>query len=168
MARDSCNLKSSFKSVSSSSDESDTSDHSKRNGGLRRNVSFSSLEIRSYNITLGDAPTPNAISLDWEYDPSATEEHQVDHYEHHRNENAPRRNKQEMIMPPSHRRDLLMSDAGFSIRDIQRATHQAVLCAKQREKTAKSVKLGLQPVEEVLEVLGKTKRRFSFGKSKHR
>eukprot|EP00585_Thalassiosira_rotula_P011525 CAMPEP_0196140524 /NCGR_PEP_ID=MMETSP0910-20130528/7398_1 /TAXON_ID=49265 /ORGANISM="Thalassiosira rotula, Strain GSO102" /LENGTH=139 /DNA_ID=CAMNT_0041401397 /DNA_START=237 /DNA_END=655 /DNA_ORIENTATION=- len=89
MARDSCNLKSSFKSVSSSSDESDTSDHSKRNGGLRRNVSFSSLEIRSYNITLGDAPTPNAISLDWEYDPSATEEHQVDHYEHHRNENAP-------------------------------------------------------------------------------
>ncbi len=58
---------------------------------MQHNVSFSSLEIRSYNVTLGDAPTSNGppISLSWEYDPSATEEYHVDYYENYRADQAP-------------------------------------------------------------------------------
>jgi len=131
---------------------------------MKRNVSFSSLEIRTYNVTLGDAPTSNGppVSLGWDYDPDATVEQSIDHYENYRAE-APRRNKHEMLMPAAHREYLLMREAGFSRGEIKVAMYEAQRTAKQREKTLKGVMLGLQPVQEVLE---KTKRRLAFGKKR--
>eukprot|EP00804_Cyclotella_cryptica_P014464 CCRYP_004798-RA/>CCRYP_004798-RA protein AED:0.12 eAED:0.12 QI:0/-1/0/1/-1/1/1/0/389 len=117
-----------------------------------RNVSFSSLEIRSYNVTLGDAPTSNgpAISLDWEYDPQSTVI-QIDDYENERI--STRRSKHEMLMPPSYRQYLLMREAGFSRGEIQRAVDQARRIAKERDRTRRN--LALQPVEEALETARK-------------
>mmetsp|Transcript_23375 Transcript_23375/g.50488 ORF Transcript_23375/g.50488 Transcript_23375/m.50488 type:complete len:575 (+) Transcript_23375:456-2180(+) len=131
---------------------------------MKRNVSFSSLEIRTYNVTLGDAPTSNGppVSLGWDYDPDATVEQSIDHYENYRAE-APRRNKHEMLMPAAHREYLLMREAGFSRGEIKVAMYEAQRTAKQREKTVRGVMLGLQPVQEVLE---KTKRRLAFGKKR--
>ena len=122
---------------------------------MKRNVSFSSLEIRQYNVTLGDAPCSNAISLDWKYDPTATEQHDIDQYEQYRTDEAPRRVRSELVMPPAHRNYLLMREAGFSRYEINAAMKEAMLVAKQREKTAKHIKF--QPYEEMLE---KTKRKL--------
>jgi len=117
---------------------------------MRRNVSFTSLEIRSYNVTLGNTPTQNGppVSLDWEYDPAATQEHCIEEYEADRAGN--RHQKHEMRMPKFHREYLLMHEAGFSGGEIKNAMEEARRCARQREKTARrSIKF--QPAEEAFE-----------------
>jgi hypothetical protein len=122
---------------------------------LKRNVSFTNLEIRSYNITAGDAPTPNGVplSLDWEYDPEATQTIDVDTYETHR---GARRLKHEMYVPNQYRVYLLMRDAGLSRRQIKMSIDESQRAFKNRQKTAKNLKM--QPVEEALEM---TKRKLS-------
>lgn len=122
---------------------------------LKRNVSFTNLEIRSYNITAGDAPTPNGVplSLDWEYDPEATQTIDVDTYETHR---GARRLKHEMYVPNLYRVYLLMRDAGLSRRQIKMSIDESQRAFKNRQKTAKNLKM--QPVEEALEM---TKRKLS-------
>jgi len=157
------NLQSSLTSVTGSNsgmclEDTTHTIESQVSSSMKRNVSFSSLEIRSYNITLGDAPTYGAVSLDWEYDPSATQEHEVDSYETYRETNPPR-NKVELLMPASHRQYLLLREGGLSRREIDLAMDEAKRVAKQRQVTVR--RLRLQSVEEVVE---KTKKRFSFGK----
>lgn len=107
-------------------------DDSHRSMKRNRNVRFSHLEIRSYDITLGDSPTPRGppISLGWSYDPSETETYDVDVYEQHRH---PRRTKIELVMPPSHR-EYLMQDAGFSRYEMKVVMEEAQKVAKQRSK----------------------------------
>jgi len=61
-------LRSSLKKESSDSLYNlDSSMKSTGSNKMRRNVSFGSLEIRSYPVTLGDAPTTNGppVQLDW-------------------------------------------------------------------------------------------------------
>ncbi|KAL7518465.1 hypothetical protein ACHAWX_003287 [Stephanocyclus meneghinianus] len=142
---------------------SDDSNHS--NDGIIQNVpnvAFSSLEIRSYNITLGDAPSSTGppISLDWEYDPKSTATYDVDYYESYRSNEAPRRSKSELLMPASHRRELLMSEAGCTRVQIDQALIEARKVVKARKTTRKN--LAWQPMQEVLESTKKT-----FGKLKH-
>eukprot|EP00984_Skeletonema_dohrnii_P036734 scaffold38049_cov161-Skeletonema_dohrnii-CCMP3373.AAC.1 len=118
---------------------------------MKRNVCFSNLEIRSYDITLGDAPTMRGppISLGWKYDPKETETYEVDAYEQHRN---PRRTKIELVMPPAYREDL-MQDAGFSRFEMKQVMEEAQKVAKQRKKNMQTItnkrSLGLD------EILGK-------------
>ncbi|EJK71661.1 hypothetical protein THAOC_06876, partial [Thalassiosira oceanica] len=135
-------LSSTFKSV-------DSSDR------LTRNVSFSSIEIRSYARTMGDIPTTNGIpvQLDWKYDPNA-EEYSVDDWESYREE-EPRRNKLEMHMPASHRKYLLMRECGFTRGEIMTQMEIVKKAAKDRHKTISSLKF--QSYEEKLE---KTRRMF--------
>ena len=116
---------------------------------MKRNVSFSNLEIRSYDVTLGDAPTQNGppISLDWNYDPDATEEFDIDHYENIRH--YTRRSRSEMVMPPSYRQYLLMREAGFNRNEIRNAMEEAKRTARQRERTVRGLKW--QPAEEMVE-----------------
>ena len=118
-------------------------------------VSFGDLEIRSYNMTVGNTPTPNGVplSLDWEYDPEATLTTDVDTYEFNRGE---RRSKHEMFVPNQYRVYLLMKDAGLSRREIRAAIEDSQRAFKNRQKTVKNLKM--QPVEEALE---KTKKSIS-------
>lgn len=140
-------LRSSLKRRDSANDLDMSSTSVNSTKPMKRNVSFTSLEIRSYNITLGDAPTLNGppISLDWDH--SAPETHRIDAYEEARTDH--RRSKHEMLMPPSHRRYLLMREAGFTRGEIQKAVEEAKRVAENRRRTRKNVKL--QPVEEILE-----------------
>jgi hypothetical protein len=73
------NLRSSIKSI-------DSNESTSRK--LKQKVSFTSLEIRSYPITLGDAPTSNGppVSLDWEHNPQSTQVYKIDSYEQHSNQ----------------------------------------------------------------------------------
>eukprot|EP00986_Skeletonema_menzelii_P001470 scaffold387_cov136-Skeletonema_menzelii.AAC.13 len=118
-------------------------------------VSFGELEIRSYNVTVGTTPTPNGVplSLDWEYDPEATQTIDVDTYENNR---GARRSKGEMFVPNQYRVYLLMKDAGLSRRDIKLAIEESQRAFKNRQKTVNNLKM--QPMEEALE---KTRRSFS-------
>jgi len=123
-------LKSSHRSSLRSSHASIASNTSP---SMRRNVSFSSLEIRSYGITLGDTPMLKGppISLDWS-NHTSTEVHDIENYEKIRSVTAenptplnPRRTKNELFIRPSHRQDLLMLDAGFSRTQVRIATEEA-------------------------------------------
>ena len=118
---------------------------------MKRNVSFSSLEIRSYNITLGNTHTLNGvpISLDWEYDPSETVNIDIDSYEQYRcvtpdnpDPQNPRRSKGELYMLPSHRQYLLMRECGYSRMQIENAIQEARYDARQRENSAKKMMMG--------------------------
>lgn len=147
--------RSSIKNSSSSSNLQ--LDKKKTAPSMKRNVSFSNLEIRSYNVTLGDAACSSGapITLDWDYDPSTTQHLPIDQYESYRHFEAPRRSKAEMLMPASHRQYLLMREAGFSRGDIQKAIEEARRVAKNRVQTRKNLKY--MPMEEALE---STKRKF--------
>lgn len=139
---------SSHTSIASNSSDLSSSQHS---NSIKRNVSFSNLEIRTYGVTLGDTPTLSGppISLDWKYDPQATQVHEIENYEQLRSVTAenptpvnPRRSGDELFIPPSSRHYLLMRDAGFSRMQIKSATEEAQRAAKEREKGAKrSVRL---------------------------
>jgi hypothetical protein len=107
----------------------------------RRDVCFTSLEIRSYGVTLGNANAPTfhgppvSLVLDWDYDPAETETYEVDVYEHHRHA---RRTQSELVIPPSHREYRLMQ-LGFSRSQIKYAMEEAKRAAKEREKTVQSL-----------------------------
>jgi hypothetical protein len=163
-------LRSSLKSSSTSitSHLSESSQHS-----MKRNVSFSNLEIRSYGVTLGDTPTLTGppISLDWKYDPQATQVHDIDQYEQHRSvtpdnptPSNPRRTKDELFIHPSHRQYLLMRDAGFSRMQIMLATEEAQRAAKERQKSAKrrlSLYVMLEKAKHKIKAIAKFHRRKS-------
>jgi len=113
-------------------------------------------------ITLGDAPSSTVppISLDWGYDPKSTATYDVDYYESYHSNEAPRRTKLELLMPASHRQELLMSKAGCTRVQIDQALMEARKVVKARNTTIKN--LAWQPMQEVLE---STKR--TFEKLKH-
>jgi hypothetical protein len=72
----------------------------------KRNVSFSHLQVREYDITLGDNPSVSSglpVSLDWSYDPNERVA-PVDAFEAVR----VRRNSSELILTDRQRDDLLM------------------------------------------------------------
>lgn len=154
--------------ASNSSDES--SSQYQHSNSMKRNVSFSNLEIRSYDVTLGNTPTLSGppISLDWKYDPQATQVHDIENYEQLRSATAenptpanPRRSGEELFIPPSSRQYLLMRDAGFSRMQIKNATEEAQRAAKERQKGAKrSVRLD--------EMLEKANGRFRIWQKKNK
>lgn len=97
-----------------------------------------------------------SIQLDWSYNPEA-DIYQLDDYELNvRPSPGIRRTKEEMIMTPSQRADLLMRVAGFSLGEIEKGADRARRTAKQRRKTLKT--LGRQPIEEAFE---NTKRKWN-------
>ena len=162
-------LKTSSNSLGSVIDGGQLSINSANSPGMKRNVSFSSIEIRSYNIILGDAPTANgpAISLDWNYDPAETRECKIDAYENEvsvalecshqdndddRPRSRIRREKHELWMPPSHRQYLLMREWGYSRGEIEAAMKEAQRASQRRAQMATKVQLGF---EEALEKVRK-------------
>ena len=158
-------LKTSNNSLGSLIDGGQLSINSANSPGMKRNVSFSSIEIRSYGIILGDAPTANgpAISLDWKYDPAKTRECNIDAYENevsgplgcphqdYDDDRPRRRGRHELWMPPSYRHYLLMRECGYSRGEIDSSMKEAQRALQRRAQTAKKAKLGLDPFEEALE-----------------
>lgn len=108
---------------------------------MKRVTSFSHLEIREYNLALGDNPGGKdgpPISLDWNYCPKSTIRVDIDRYEESR---PPRRSRHEMYMPGSLRMWTLMKEMGYTLREIQDASNIAASVRKKREKSIKYEKI---------------------------
>jgi len=108
---------------------------------MKRNISFSTLEIREYNITIGDNPGGRQgppVSLDWNYCPDSTVKMCIETYEEHRGQ---RRSKPEMYMSGSIRMWTLMKENGFSMREIRDASKAAESIRKDRKKSIKNKKI---------------------------
>jgi hypothetical protein len=102
---------------------------------MTRTTSFSHLEIREYEITLGDNPGGHQgppVSLGWEYDERRTQVVPLDHYEETR---PPRRSRVEMYMTENIRRWRLIKEQGVPLKEVERASKNAASIRKQRRKS---------------------------------
>mmetsp|Transcript_18699 Transcript_18699/g.18012 ORF Transcript_18699/g.18012 Transcript_18699/m.18012 type:complete len:253 (-) Transcript_18699:306-1064(-) len=74
----------------------------------KRNVSFSSLHVRSYNVVFGDHPccmTGPPLTLGWNHEPEDVMS--LDEYESSR---APRKSRRDLRMTCEHRRQILLTE----------------------------------------------------------
>lgn len=125
--------------------------------GMKRVISFSTIEIREYNITLGDNPGGQngpPVSLDWNYNKNLTQVLNVDLYEETR---PPRRSRREMHMGSSVRNYLLIREQGFSLQDIRKAAKSAAAIRKQRHKTNNNLDQKVDPLKHISKLFTKKK-----------
>jgi hypothetical protein len=124
-----------YKSPSASTSSNVTNTNTTKN--MKRTTSFSTLEIREYNITIGDNPGGKngpPISLDWNYSAKNTVKMCIDKYEKTR---PPRRARHEMYMSGKIRMWTLLKELGYSLRDIDSASKAADSIRKKRQKSIK-------------------------------
>jgi hypothetical protein len=115
--------------------------------GIRRNVSFSQILIRDYEMTIGCNPSCSdgvPVELDWAYQELVPLP--VDAYEEHRGSH--RRSRQEMRLGPVMRRDIVR-EAGVSRGEIKEA--QKMAAKIQRQRAATLSKASLMPIEAMIE-----------------
>jgi len=132
-------------SSSSLKSDSSLSSSNHKSPQMRKNISFSTLEVRSYDVTLGDNPGVSngpPVSLDWNYEDS--QHINLDEYESLR---APRRSKEEMRLDSQSRQIVLSSR--FTSKDLMAATDIARQIRIQRKKSYKTS--NMEPLHEVLE-----------------
>mmetsp|Transcript_5861 Transcript_5861/g.8437 ORF Transcript_5861/g.8437 Transcript_5861/m.8437 type:complete len:202 (+) Transcript_5861:61-666(+) len=127
-------------------------------------VSFSCVEIREYDLTLGDHPSCSygpPISLDWKYKVSCNLD--IDEYELHR---SPRRSLREMLLNYYCRKNLLLCCGDHSERELKNATKE-VNRVKMRRSVTKAF-LPARKLEEVVESAGRKMRRVVIKEEKER
>lgn len=113
-----------------------------------RRVSFHEVEVRNYNVTLGDNPSVQKgppLSLDWNYDPNHTIR-PLEDYEVNRSQR--RRGSTELKLPLQEREERLKTE-GVSSHEMSRAAMDVRAVRNQRIKTEQT--LHHQQVHEVLE-----------------
>lgn len=116
-----------------------STDDARSEGGST--ITFTTLEIREYKITLGDNPGGShgpPISLDWDYRKSQTQVTTLDEYEDSR---PPRRSRPEMHIANDIRQWTLLREKGFSLREINKASKAAELVRIQRKKSTRKTPL---------------------------
>jgi len=120
-----------------------------------RQVSFSRLEIREFNMTLGNHPSAVSgppVMLDWESQAQAKRVVDLDEYEKSRN---PRRGRRELKLSYSDRKEVLLSGDGesggkFSEEEVNSAWAEALQIRKQRQETLQRGLL-LMFIDDVIE-----------------
>lgn len=131
---------------------------SSENSKMKRNVSFTSLDVREYDMTLGDHPNVSygpPVTLSWEY--SQYDSICLDEYEAIRGR---RRKKQNMRLSYIHRKDML-KQAGFTSDDIKEATKTAKRV--QAKRNATKTFLPYYHVEKGIESAGRKMKRVLSG-----
>lgn len=158
LIEDDCSPKIAPKPCRVSRSQSETKSSSTADGKLllpRRSVTFGVVNIREYDLTLGDHPDCSfgpPMSLDWCYE--EVYESELEYYETHR---EPRRKPYQMIQNYFRRKNILMACAGFSERDLKKATREVERCKFKRAITKKF--LPAWKVEDALQSAArKTKR----------
>lgn len=102
---------------------------------IKRNISFSSVEIRDYDRAVGDNPCVTSgvpLSLDWNYSEAA--EHDLEEYENFKESIGGSRPRSGMQMP-SHMRARVLQEFGATAVEIRKASKEASLVKKGRMKT---------------------------------
>lgn len=97
----------------------------------QKNVSFGSIVIRQYSVSLGDNPTCSygfPVQLDWRYKEVGTIS--VDEYE---DAIGPRRRRsmRQLVLSSHDRRDMLKA-AGYSLTEMQQAQRSVNIAKRQR------------------------------------
>ena len=113
----------------------------------RRQVSFSTVEIRKYPIILGDHPDCSSgppISIGWDYSDSI--EVSLNLFEEMR---PPRRHRRELVLPFRLRRELISKNCGYEEDQIRERLSEMKIVKKERQQTL--AKLKYQKLEEVFE-----------------
>lgn len=137
-----------------STDCSDSEDSTMSTTSANANVKFSLIEIRDYDVTLGDNPScvyGPPISLDWEYevrDPIC-----INAYEEAR---PVRRKMHQMHMLSRHRAILLKTKAGVTDDEIEMVMEEM----KQIRKGRKMTKMSL-PFAKLQEAAESAQRKWS-------
>eukprot|EP00545_Synedropsis_sp_CCMP1620_P015118 CAMPEP_0119020582 /NCGR_PEP_ID=MMETSP1176-20130426/24360_1 /TAXON_ID=265551 /ORGANISM="Synedropsis recta cf, Strain CCMP1620" /LENGTH=142 /DNA_ID=CAMNT_0006975033 /DNA_START=37 /DNA_END=465 /DNA_ORIENTATION=- len=131
---------------------------------MKREVSFSEVQVRGYEQTIGDNPSVSygtPISLDWKYE--EREPLSLDDYETKR-PTAQRRDMRGMMLNYYQRNELL-SRNGFSEKELQAAKKQAEKLQRQRGLT--KLLLPVIKLEDMAEsAVRKTKRALGGMKSR--
>jgi len=132
---------SSFPSILSNGQKTNSSFSSINNDGkkMKRNISFSTLEIRTYGVTLGDNPGGSGgppLSLDWNYNESKALD--IEEYEARR---QPRRSRKDMHIDMNTRYFALATK--FTSSEIKAATNAARQIRVKRRRS--NAKIGAQP-----------------------
>jgi hypothetical protein len=102
---------------------------------IDRQVSFTKLKIREYDMTLGDHPSARSgppVQLDWDY--QAENVVNLEDYELAR---RPRRNRRQMRLTYRDRERLLYKEKGFTEEEVNTAWLEALTIRKQRSETVK-------------------------------
>lgn len=102
---------------------------------LNHNVSFTSLVIREFPMTLGIHPsavTGPPVMLDWDSRPTRESVVDLDSYEKAR---RPRRNRRQLKLSFEARRRVLENDRGFTVEEVKKAWSEALKIRKQRQET---------------------------------
>jgi hypothetical protein len=137
------------------------SDANSSSGSLKRNVSFSSLEIREYNIALSDHPSCSygpPIQLGWDY--RAKKPVEVEDYEENR---KPRRATHEMVLSYNARRYLLLKRAGYSDEELKGAMMEVERV--KRERMVTDLFLPASQLDETMENVLNSVKTTIFGAS---
>ena len=119
------------------SDFSDSEESTVSTGGNPLHVRFDSIQIRDYNVTLGDNPSTlygPPISLDWEYD--ERDPMCLDKYEEGR---STRRKMHQMHMLSRQRANLLKIAAGVTDDEIEMVMEEMRQIRNGRKKTKMSL-----------------------------
>ncbi len=116
-------------------------------------VKFDMIQVRDYNITLGDNPSCSygpPVSLDWEYD--ERDPISLESFEDVKSK-IPRRKAYQMHMISRQRSDLLRNEAGFTDDEIEKVVEEMRKIQKERSRT----KMGLpfSKLHEIAESVGK-------------
>jgi len=100
---------------------------------IDRNVSFTRLEIKEFNMTLGNHPsavTGPPVMLD----AKPTREHVID-MESYEKARQPRRTRKQLKLTFEARRGILENDRGFTVSQVKEAWSEALMIRKQRQET---------------------------------
>jgi hypothetical protein len=101
-----------------------------------RVVSFSQLEIREFNMTLGDHPSATSgppVMLDWDSQPTQRSV-SLDEYEMTR---SPRRKRKQLKLSYKDRKGILEESGAFSPEEVNQAWAEALRIRQQRQETLK-------------------------------
>jgi hypothetical protein len=102
-----------------------------------RTVSFSSLEIKEFKMSLGDHPCSSSgppVMLDWDSRPTLERVVSLDEYERLR---SPRRSRSKLKLSYRDRKGILEEQQGFTTEEVNRAWAEAIRIRQQRHETLK-------------------------------
>ena len=117
----------------------------------QRAVSFDVIEIREYEQTIGDNPSVSsgpAISLSWCYYPEC-KVLPLDEYESQRE--PFRRDKRQMLIPPTVREHILQNEWGVSNAEMLKSVNKIIKAKNQRRRTMAN--MHFQYMEESIEAV---------------
>jgi hypothetical protein len=100
-----------------------------------RSVSFSSCDIKTFNMTLGNNPCAVSgppVMLDWDAKPTFERVVSLDEYESSR---SPRRKRSQLKLSYRDRKGILEGQRGFTSEEVNQAWAEAIKVRQQRHET---------------------------------